>query len=51
VTPGYAGGGKRLSSRQAQYVVTDLGDWATYKLREGSEGTAGFHSLTVVPAG
>src|SRR5258708_4891386 len=27
--------GRDLSSRQTQYVVKDLGDWATYKLRKG----------------
>src|SRR6266516_7189196 len=27
--------GRDLSSRQTQYVVKDLGDWATYKLRQG----------------
>src|SRR5262252_44443 len=27
--------GRGLSSRQTQYVVKDLGDWATYKLQEG----------------
>src|SRR5712671_5058081 len=27
--------GRSLSSRQTQYVVKDLGDWATYKLRNG----------------
>ena len=27
--------GRDLSSRQMQYVVKDLGDWETYKLREG----------------
>src|SRR5215471_9048606 len=32
---GNAGGGKGLSSRQTQYVVRNLGDWATYKLHNG----------------
>src|SRR5258708_10271229 len=27
--------GRDLSSRQTQYVVKDLGDWETYKLRKG----------------
>src|SRR5260370_1112599 len=27
--------GRDLSSRQTQYVVKNLGDWATYKLRKG----------------
>jgi len=27
--------GRGLSSRQTQYVVKDLGDWATYKLHDG----------------
>src|SRR5467141_249883 len=27
--------GRDLSSRQTQYMVKDLGDWATYKLRKG----------------
>src|SRR3981189_1008030 len=27
--------GRGLSSRQTQYVVKDLGDWETYKLRKG----------------
>src|SRR5947209_6397156 len=27
--------GRDLSSRQMQYVVKDLGDWETYKLRKG----------------
>src|SRR3984893_240758 len=27
--------GRDLSSRQTQHVVKNLGDWATYKLREG----------------
>ena len=27
--------GRGLSSRQTQYVVKDLGDWATYKLQDG----------------
>src|SRR5450631_13754 len=27
--------GRDLSSRQTQYVARDLGDWATYKLRNG----------------
>src|SRR6266550_1642275 len=27
--------GRDLSSRQTQYVVKDLGDWATYQLRKG----------------
>src|SRR5258708_2264739 len=27
--------GRDLSSRQTQYVVKDLGDWASYKLRKG----------------
>src|SRR5258708_40351468 len=27
--------GRDLSSRETQYVVKDLGDWATYKLRKG----------------
>src|SRR5713226_7499843 len=27
--------GRDLSSRQTQYVVKDLGDWESYKLREG----------------
>jgi hypothetical protein len=32
---GNACGGRDLSSRQTQYVVKDLGDWETYKLRKG----------------
>src|SRR5712671_1016501 len=27
--------GRGLSSRQTQYVVKNLGDWATYKLHDG----------------
>jgi hypothetical protein len=27
--------GRGLSSRRTQYVVKDLGDWASYKLRKG----------------
>src|SRR5712692_6051093 len=27
--------GRDLSSRRTQYVVKDLGDWETYKLRKG----------------
>jgi hypothetical protein len=29
--------GRDLSSRQTQYVVKDLGDWATYKLHDGGQ--------------